>query len=111
VTTLLFAAEHALGGWTWWQALFGSGVGALLFGAAALRTRGLAVPIGLHAAWNFGDTMLGGKGTPGFWKPVVDSNAIERVETAQWAIYVVVMIVAAAAIWFWPRGVMKTGDR
>jgi membrane protease YdiL (CAAX protease family) len=108
VISLLFAAEHALGGWTWWQALFGSGVGALLFGAAALRTRGLAVPIGLHAAWNFGDTMLGGKGTPGFWKPVVDANAIERVETAQWAIYVVVMIVATAAIWFWPRGATKT---
>ncbi len=111
VISLLFAAEHALGGWTWWQALFGSGMGALLFGVAALRTRGLAVPIGLHAAWNFGDTMLGGKGTTGFWKPVVDANAIERVETAQWAIYVVVMIVATAAIWFWPRGAMKTVER
>jgi len=100
----LFAGEHALGGWTWWQALFGSGLGALLFGAAALRTRGLAVPIGLHAAWNFGDAMLGGKGTPGLLKPVVDANAIERVGTAQWAIYVVVMVVATGAIWFWPRG-------
>jgi uncharacterized protein len=108
VIALLFAAEHALGGWTWWQALFGSGVGALLFGAAALRTRGLAVPIGLHAAWNFGDTLLGGKGAPGLWKPVVEANAIERVETAQWAIYVVVMMVATAAIWFWPRGAVKT---
>jgi membrane protease YdiL (CAAX protease family) len=111
VISLLFAAEHALGGWTWWQALLGSGLGALLFGAAALRTRGLAVPIGLHAAWNFGDSMLGGKGTLGLWKPVVDANAIERVETAQWAIYVVVMIVATAAIWFWPRGAMKTVER
>jgi membrane protease YdiL (CAAX protease family) len=101
--SLLFAAEHALGGWTWWQAVFGSGVGALLFGVAALRTGGLAVPIGLHAAWNFGDAMLGGKGTPGLWKPVLDANAMERVETAQWAIYVVVMIVASAAIWLWPR--------
>jgi len=111
VIALLFAAEHALGGWTWWQALFGSGVGALLFGAAALRTRGLAVPIGLHAAWNFGDSMLGGKATPGFWKPVVDANAIERVETAQWAIYGVVIIVATAAIWFWPREATKTAER
>ena len=106
----LFAGEHALGGWTWWQALFGSGVGALLFGAAALRTRGLAVPIGLHAAWNFGDGMLGGKGTPGLWKPMVNADAIERVETAQWAIYVVLMVVATAAIWFWPRGAMETDE-
>jgi len=48
--------------------------------------------------------MLGGKGTPGLLKPVVDANAIERVGTAQWAIYVVVMVVATGAIWFWPRG-------
>jgi uncharacterized protein len=103
-TAILFALEHVLGGWSWWQALFGSGVGALLFGAAALRTRGLAVPIGLHAAWNFGDAMLGGKGMPGLWKPAVAADAMARVEATQWIAYVLIMMAAATAIWFWPRG-------
>lgn len=100
---LLFAAEHALGGWTWWQALFGSGVGALLFGVAALRTHGIAVPIGLHAAWNFGDRMLGGKGTGGLWRPVVEANTVSQVEIAQWLAYVLVMLAVTALIWYWPR--------
>jgi uncharacterized protein len=103
-TAILFALEHVLGGWTWWQALFGSGIGALLFGAAALRTRGLAVPIGLHVAWNFGDAMLGGKGVPGLWKPVAEANAIARIESAQWIVYVLIMMTATAAIWFLATG-------
>lgn len=106
-TAILFALEHVLGGWSWWQALFGSGVGALLFGAAALRTRGLAVPIGLHAAWNFCDAMLGGKGTHGLWKPAVAADAMARVEATQWIVYVLIMMTATAAIWFWPRGGME----
>ena len=42
----------------------------LLFGTAAIASRGLAVPIGLHAAWNFGSWTLGDKGGPGLWTPV-----------------------------------------
>lgn len=106
----LFAAEHMLGGWTWWQAVLGSGVGALLFGAAALRTQGLAVPIGLHAAWNFTDTMLGGKGTPGLWRPVIESASQKHVEIAQWASYVFVMLAATAVIWFWPKATKKVNQ-
>jgi len=33
---------------------------------AALATKGLALPIGLHAAWNIGDWARGGKGTGGY---------------------------------------------
>lgn len=32
------------------QAIVGAGVGSLLYGMAAITTRGLAVPIRLHAA-------------------------------------------------------------
>lgn len=111
VMAVLFVAEHVLGGWTWWQAVFGSGMGALLFGAASLRTRGLAVSIGLHAAWNFGDTMLGGKGTSGLWRPLVDASAMQRVEKTQWVAYVLIMLAAAAAIWYWPRRANETAGR
>src|SRR5580765_7514942 len=102
----LFATEHVLGGWTWKQALLGAGVGSILFGAAALRTRGLAVPIGLHAAWNFGDWMLGGKETAGLWKPVLEMEASGHAGTIQMVSYLAVMITATAVVWFWPRGSM-----
>ena len=65
------------------------------------------VPIGLHAAWNFGDTMLGGKGMVGLWRPVIKAETMAQVESAQWIAYVLVMMVATAAIWLWPRGKME----
>lgn len=67
---LVFSLEHIAGGSTWVQAFFGAGIGSLLFGMAALATRGLALPIGLHAAWNFGDWLHGGKDASGPWHPV-----------------------------------------
>jgi membrane protease YdiL (CAAX protease family) len=67
---LVFAAEHRLGGSGWFDALAGVGVASLLFGMAAIATRGLAVPIGLHAAWNFGQWSLGLRGGSGFWTSI-----------------------------------------
>ena len=42
-------------------------VGSLLWGVALLITRGFAILIGMHAAWNFGDWMRssGGKAEGG----------------------------------------------
>ena len=56
---VLFALEHKLAGWTWTTAFGGSFFGSLLFGAAALATGGLAAPIGMHAAWNIGQSIFG----------------------------------------------------
>jgi membrane protease YdiL (CAAX protease family) len=68
----IFALEHVAGGYTWTSAILGAFVGSLLFGMAAIATRGLALPIGLHAAWNFGEWVFGDKEGPGIWKPVVE---------------------------------------
>lgn len=87
MVALVFAAEHRLGGSTWIHALLGAGVGSLLFGMASLATRGLALPIGLHAAWNFGQWVAGDKEFPGIWRSTVEqglklaSNTLERSAT------------------------------
>ena len=47
---------------------------------AALAMRGLAVPIGLHAAWNFGQWTLGEKETPGLCRPVVEHGYVLYVD-------------------------------
>jgi membrane protease YdiL (CAAX protease family) len=100
IVALVFAAEHAAGSSTWLQAIFGAGVGSLLFGMAAITTRGLAVPIGLHAAWNFGDWMHGGKGAGGLWHPIILENYRDRADQGAWAGYVLVMLLATLAFWW-----------
>lgn len=40
---------------SWKMAIIGSGFGGLLFGIAALRTKGLALPIGLHLPGTLGN--------------------------------------------------------
>jgi membrane protease YdiL (CAAX protease family) len=101
VVAFVFAAEHIIGGTPWASALLGAGVGSLLFGMAALATRGLAVPIGLHAAWNIGDWMRGGKGAGGLWSPVVDGGYERDVEVVGMVSYVAIMGLAVAGFYWW----------
>jgi CAAX protease family protein len=99
----VFVVEHRLGGSPWPQAVFGAGVGSLLFGMAAIATRGLAVPIGMHAAWNFGQWALGFKGQPGLLKAVVADGQGPRAEFLAMIAYVAVMGSATVGFWMWHR--------
>ncbi|MEO8215515.1 MAG: CPBP family intramembrane glutamic endopeptidase [Acidobacteriota bacterium] len=103
VVAVVFVLEHRLGGYPWVDAVFGSGMGALLFGMAAIATGGLAIPIGIHAAWNFGSWAVGIKGTPGFWRPVVLQAEAERAHIAGTVIYDVLFILATILFWIWHR--------
>ena len=100
---VMFALEHKLGGATWIDAFVGPGIGSLVFGMAAIATRGLAVPIGLHAAWNLGHWALGMKGTPGLWMPVQQNSGI-----AATIVYDAVMLSAASAFWFWRKSEIQS---
>lgn len=70
---LLFAAFFALGHWgnpgmeglTLWLASLELATAALLLGLAYLRTRSLALPIGLHLGWNWAQGQLFGFGVSG----------------------------------------------
>ncbi len=109
IVALVFAAEHVAGGSSWWLALVGAGVGSLLFGMASIATRGIALPIGLHAAWNFGDWMRGGKGSIGLWKAVVEEGFEDPVQVVGLVSYLLVMCSATLAFWWWHRFLDK-GD-
>src|SRR5438132_4522474 len=100
---LVFAAEHKLGGSNWLDALLGPAVGSLLFGMAAIATRGLALPIGLHAAWNFGQWSLGMKAQPGLLKFVVREGSEQRIHWIRAKTYGPVMLLATFAFWLWHR--------
>lgn len=94
---VIFIAEHRLGGATWTDAVFGAGLGAAVFGVAALVTRGIAFPFGLHAAWNFGDWMRGGKGDHGVW--IMQIEAAQRAHTGDVAMIAYVAVMLLALCW------------
>jgi membrane protease YdiL (CAAX protease family) len=99
----IFALEHKLGGLSGLPALVGAAVGSLLFGMAALATRGLAVPIGLHAAWNFGQWALGLRGGQTPWRRAVMSGSQHSVDLAGTILYLAVFGVATLGFWLWRR--------
>lgn len=104
VIALLFAVEHVIGGVSWIHSIFGAALGSLLFSMAALATRGLAVPIGIHAAWNFCQWVLGEKNSPGIWKMRISAGFEQQTELAASFCYAVIMLAAMAAFWgLWHR--------
>jgi membrane protease YdiL (CAAX protease family) len=93
LTTTIFILEHVIGGMSFWQACIGSGLGGILFGVLAIRTNGIAVPVGVHAAWNFGQWMLGLKPQPGVIVGTVSQGNEPWTFAAGWVGYVTAMSI------------------
>lgn len=98
---VVFTLEHAAGGWGWSRALLGPPMGAVLFGVAALATRGLAVPLGIHAAFNFGQWFVGQKENTGALRLIVETGFSKQAEALGYAGYWLAMTVAAAGFVVW----------
>lgn len=101
LTAILFAVYHVLNvGMPLVPALLFTGMGSLLFGYAFMRSGGVMLPIGMHAAWNFWQEQLmasSGRGQAGMWKPVMAPGAhIPFVE--RYAALVLVTLGAALVI-------------
>lgn len=99
VMIVVFTIEHAAGGWSWSRALLGPPAGALLFGMAALATRGIATPLGIHAAFNFGQWLMGQKEIAGPLQLVVDPGFSRQAETLGYAGYLAGTLLAALGFW------------
>ena len=86
IVAIAFILYHIfVAGWPVLPSIVGTGLGSLLFGMAAVATRGLAVPIGVHAAWNFGMWALGTRELPAPWEIArIDSASIAL---ANWIAY------------------------
>ena len=98
IMTAIFSIEHLVAGYTWQNGILGAGTGAILFGLAALKTKGLALPLGLHIAWNFGQWSLGFKGRPGIWEAIVEKGFDEHVQNIGMGAYLFVMGLAIAGV-------------
>lgn len=103
IGVVAFVLLHLAYGWPLAAAVVGVSAGALLFGLAALVSGGLAVPIGVHFAWNWYGWFIGEKDTPGIWHFVVSDADTPRAQTIGTISYVVVMIAGCAAFWWYGR--------
>lgn len=99
IVASVFSLEHVGGGSTWGNAFVGVFIGSLLFGMAALATRGLAVPIGLHAMWNFGQWILGEKELPGLWKVWMADRLQTRAQDVGMVSYLLGAGIAILGFW------------
>jgi membrane protease YdiL (CAAX protease family) len=86
VIAVAFILYHiVLAGWPVVPAIIGTGLGSLLFGMAAVVSRGLALPIGLHAVWNFGMWAGGTRELPAPWEIARIDQA--SAELANWTAF------------------------
>lgn len=97
-----FGLSHRAFGWAWWPILVGVIPSALLFGAVAVRSGGLAMPIGVHAALNVAQWMVGAKSTPGVWTLRVDPAHAARMTDLAPFVGMAVTLLAATVIARWP---------
>jgi Type II CAAX prenyl endopeptidase Rce1-like len=79
IVAVAFSLCHLAFGWSWTTILLGVIPSALLFGMAAIASRGLAVPIGLHAGVNLAQSSMSGNSSWGFWKLAMDDQARGRI--------------------------------
>lgn len=98
IMTTIFSLEHLVSGNTWQNAIIGAGTGAILFGLAALKTKGLALPLGLHIAFNFGNWAFGLKGRPGIWEVIVEKGYDAYVNNIGMGAYLFVMGLAITGV-------------
>lgn len=103
LVAIAFAALHIAYGWPLAVVLLGVLPSALLFGAAAFRSRGLAMPIGVHLGIVACRVMFGESGAPIMFS--IDTSRMDAASAtagAPWA-SAAVTLIGAAILWFYPR--------
>lgn len=102
IVAVVFALYHLIQGWGFQLAFLGPGIWAFVFGLAAVWSKGIALPTGIHVALNLIQQLIGLKGdAPGtmfrFALPVnVSDAAIAQAQT--WGIITQLLVLAAAII-------------
>lgn len=112
VIAILFGAYHMLNGWSVYSSFTGPFVWAFVFGLAALWSRGIAVPTGIHFALNVLQNIAGMKGTIGaIW--VLDfpegttKVSIEKTDTIGLLLQLAVLIGALSATAIFTKKIKK----
>lgn len=103
IVAVAFALYHYATGWSIENAFFGPGVWAFTFGLAAIYSKGIAVPTGIHVGLNFSQQIIGLKNGMGdsIWildfesktTPEVVANAETIGNITQIIVFILAIIV------------------
>jgi hypothetical protein len=97
MVALAFGLSHVAFGWSWSNILLGVIPSALLFGVAATSSRGLAMPIGVHAGLNFAQWAV--SENSGIWKLEFNNQLRPRVDFVSPIIGIAVTLFVAFLFW------------
>ncbi len=97
IVAVAFGFCHVAFGWSWINILLGVIPSALLFGIAATSSRGLAMPIGIHAGLNFAQWAV--TDNSGIWKLVLNDRLQPRVGILSRIISMAVALFVAFLFW------------
>ncbi len=100
LTSVAFGLSHLNYGWSLDTIIFGVVPNGILWGMAALATRGISLPIGLHASWNFSHWVVGDKSDPGLFQIAVSEDAAQLTQTVATVSNYSIYIVLIAVFWF-----------
>ena len=109
LTAVAFGLSHLNYGWDMRTIVFGVVPPGLLWGMSALATRGLGVPIGLHAAWNFAGWSAGSRAETGILHMVVEDGALESTQAVGTMSYLFVFGALTLAFWHMHRRAAHAG--
>jgi membrane protease YdiL (CAAX protease family) len=105
IVAVAFGLAHVAYGWSWTNILLGVMPWAIVFGMAATSSRGLAMPIGVHAGVNFAQWAV--SDNSGIWKLVFNDQLRSRIGSASRIIGIAVALLLAFLFWCFQR---KRGD-
>jgi len=107
ITSILFGLYHIVNGWSIASSFYGPAVWGLIFGLAAIYSKGIAMPTGIHYAANLTTSAFGAKNTAAsIWTVTQPDEAIVKHEGIDWSTILpslVLLIFAAICIELYMR--------
>jgi len=113
VAAVAFALYHVVSGWSLYASFMGPFVWAFVFGVAAIRSGGIAMPTGIHVALNALQVFTGLKGDKGsYWilghEQGQAINAPASEETVGALFQLAVLAAALASTWYVAQRSVRT---
>lgn len=85
ITSIIFAVYHIANGWTITSSFYGPAVWGLVFGLAAIYSKGIAMPTGIHYAANLTTSALGAaNSTVSIWTVKQSGSIAAKQEGIDW---------------------------
>lgn len=108
VVAVVFALYHILNGWTVGVAFSGPFVWAFIFGLAAIRSGGIAMPTGIHFALNILQSLAGLKGNQAFlfkidYPPGTVQSVMAKTDTVGFLLHGVALIVFLVLTYYYSK--------